>query len=97
MSTRVKGATALVTVTAQAALNAGSIHLWLTAHEESARGTWRYNLRDGMGNRGGGRVAGMTDYMGALRSAADICAVGYEPGTIERGLLGQFARMRFEI
>jgi hypothetical protein len=78
-------------VTAQAELSAGSVYLWLTAREEPTRGTWRYNLRDGLGNFGGGRLTGMTGHMDALRAAANICAGGYEPGTAERGLLEQFA------
>jgi hypothetical protein len=31
-------------------------------------------------------------HMAALRHAAEICAGGYQPGTIERGLLEAFAR-----
>ena len=30
--------------------------------------------------------------LAALRRAAQICADGYQPGTIERGLLGAFAQ-----
>jgi len=30
-------------------------------------------------------------YMAALRRAAEICAGGYQPGSLERGLLEQFA------
>ena len=33
-----------------------------------------------------------TDYTDALRRAAEICADGYQPGTIERGLLESFAQ-----
>jgi hypothetical protein len=33
----------------------------------------------------------MTSHMDVLRYAAGICAAGYRPGTIERGLLEQFA------
>ena len=33
----------------------------------------------------------MTDHMDVLRYAAGISAAGYEPGTVERGLLEQFA------
>jgi hypothetical protein len=32
--------------------------------------------------------------MDVLRHAAGICSAGYEPGTIERGLLEQFAADR---
>jgi hypothetical protein len=91
MSTRVEGATVLVTVTAYATLSAGPVHLSLSVREGPAPGTWRYNLNSGTDKRAIGRVAGMTDHMDVLRYAAGICAAGYEPGTVERGLLEQFA------
>ena len=92
MSTRVKGATVLVTVTAHATLSAGPVHFSLSAREGPAPGTWRYNLNDGKDARAAtGRVAGMTDHMDVLRYVAGISAAGYEPGTVERGLLEQFA------
>jgi hypothetical protein len=92
MSTRIDGATVLVTVTAHATLSAGPIHLLLSAREGPAPGTWRYNLNDGTGIRATtGRVAGMTDHMDVLRYAAGIGAIAYEPGTVERGLLEQFS------
>jgi hypothetical protein len=51
-----------------------------------------YNLAEGTVNRVQyGRVAGMTDHMNVLRYAVGVCAAGYQPGTIERGLLEQFA------
>jgi hypothetical protein len=92
MSTRVEGATVLITVTAHAMLSAGPAHLVLSAREGPAPGTWRYNLADGKENRiQYGRVAGKTDYMDVLLYAAGICRDAYEPGTTERGLLEQFA------
>ena len=92
MSTRVEGATILVMVTVRATLSAGPVHLTLSAREGPAPGTWRYNLTDGPDHRAaGGRVAGMTDHMDVLRYAAGICSAGYEPGTIARGVLEQFA------
>ena len=92
MSTRVEGATVLVMVTAHATLSAGVVHLVLFAGEGPAPGTWRYNLSDPADRRiQYGRVAGKTDYMDVLRYAADRCRDAYEPGTIERGLLEQFA------
>ena len=92
MSTRVEGATVLVTVTANATLSAGTVHLSLSAREGPAPGTWRYNLNDGTDNRAAtGRVAGLSGYMDVLRYAAGVCAAGYQPGTLERGLLEQFA------
>jgi hypothetical protein len=92
VSTRVEGATVLVTVTAHATLDAGSADLSLSAREGPAPATWRYNLGDGPDSRAQyGRVAGMTDHMDVLRYAAGVCAAGYQPGTVERGLLEQFA------
>jgi hypothetical protein len=92
MSTRVEGATIQVMITVRATLSAGPVHLTLSAREGPAPATWRYNLTDGYDHRAaGGRVAGMTDHMAVVRYAAGICAAGYEPGTIERGLLEQFA------
>lgn len=93
MSTRVEGATVLVMVTAHATLSAGSAHLSLTVREGPSRGTWRYNLAKGTINRAQyGRVAGLAGHMDALRYAAGVCAAGYQPGAIERGLLEQFAK-----
>jgi hypothetical protein len=93
MSTRVDGATILVTVTAQATLSAGPVHLSLSAREGPAPGTWRYNLHDGTNPRAAatGRVAGLISHMDVLTYAAGISAAGYEPGTPERGLLEFFA------
>jgi hypothetical protein len=92
MSTRVEGATMLVMVTARATLDAGPVHLLLSALEGPAPGTWRYNLNNGTDVRAQyGRIAGLTDHMEVLRYAAGVCAAGYQPGTIERGLLEQFA------
>ena len=92
MSTRVEGATVLITVTAHAALSAGPAHLMLSAREGPAAGTWRYNLADGKDNRiQYGRIAGKNNHMDVLRYAAGICRDAYQPGTTERGLLEQFA------
>ena len=92
MSTRVEGGTALIVITAYATLSAGHVRLSLSAREDPASGTWRYNLGDGMDNRAHyGRVAGIIGHVDALRHAARVCAAGYEPGTLERGLLEQFA------
>jgi len=92
MSTRVEGGTVLILVTAHATLSAGPTRLTLTAREGPALGTWRYNLSVGTDNRAhSGRIAGMTGHMDVLRYAAGVCAAGYQPGTIERGLLEQFA------
>ena len=92
MSTHVDGATVTVTVSACAILSVGTVHMSLTAREGPAPGIWQYNLNDGTNNRAGhGRVADKTGHMDVLRYAAGICAAGYQPGTIERGLLEQFA------
>ena len=92
MSTRIEGATIQVMITVRATLSAGPVHLTLSAREGPAPRTWRYNLTDGLDHRAaGGRIAGMADHMAVLRYAAGISAAGYEPGTVERGLLEQFA------
>ena len=92
MSTRVEGATVHITMTVHATLSAGTVHLSLSAREGPTPGTWRYNLNDGKDNRAAtGRVAGLTGYMDVLRYAAGIGAAGYQTGTVERGLLEQFA------
>ena len=92
MSTRVDGATVTVTVTACATLSAGTVHMILTARQSPIPGIWQYNLNDGTSTRAGrGRIAGQTGHMDVLRYAAGICAAGYQPGTLERGLLEQFA------
>jgi hypothetical protein len=92
VSTRVDGATVHITMTVHATLSAGPVHLSLSAREGPAPGTWRYNLNDGTDNRAAtGRVAGLAGHMAVLRYAAGIGAAGYQPGTVERGLLEQFA------
>ncbi len=81
-----------VTVSACAILSAGTVHMSLTVREGPTAGIWQYNLNDRTGNRAGhGRIAEETGHMDVLRHAAGICAAGYQPGTIERGLLEQFA------
>jgi hypothetical protein len=92
MSTRAIGGTVLILVTAHATLSAGSVRLSLSALEGPAPRNWRYNLGDGTNTRAHyGHFAGMTTHFDVLRYAAGICAAGYNPGTIERGLLEQFA------
>ena len=92
MSTRVDGATVTVTVSACAILSAGTVRMTLTAREGPIPGIWRYNLNAGTDNRAGrGRIAGKTGHMDMPRYAAGICAADYQPGTVERGLLEQFA------
>jgi hypothetical protein len=64
----------------------------LTAREGPIPGIWQYNLNDRTSNRAGrGCIADKTGHMDVLRYAAGICAAGYQPGTIERDLLEQFA------
>lgn len=92
MSTRVEGASPpVVLVTAQATLVAGEMYLILTVKEETVN-LWRYNLSARDENRiAYGKVI-TTGHMTALRKAAEICANGYSPGTIERGLLEAFTQ-----
>jgi hypothetical protein len=92
VSTRVDGGTVTVTVSARATLSAGTVHMSLTVREGPAAGIWQYNLNDRTGNHTGrGHIADKTGHMDVLRQAAGICAAGYQPGTIERGLLEQLA------
>ncbi len=82
----------LIIVSAHATLSAGPVHMSLSVREGPVPGTWQYNLNDGKDNRAArGRVTGKAGHMGVLSYAAGICAAGYQPGTIERGLLEQFA------
>ena len=91
MSTRADGAAPpVILLTARATLAAGAACLMLTVIEESGD-LWRYNLSERTNRRiAYGKIA-MAGHLAALRRAAEICADGYQPGTIERGLLEQFA------
>ena len=91
MSTRVDGAAPpVILLTAKATLAAGAACLYLTVTEDSA-GLWRYNLSERQNSRiAYGKII-VAGHLAALRRAAGICADGYQPGSIERGLLEQFA------
>ena len=92
MSTRVEGAEPpVILVTAKATLAAGAACLCLTVMEESAD-LWRYNLSAPKNSRlAYGKII-VPGHMAALRRAAAICADGYQPGSVERGLLDAFAQ-----
>ena len=92
MSTRVEGtAPPVILLTARATLAAGAACLMLTVTEESA-GLWRYNLSARQNSRiAYGKII-VPGHLAALRRAAGICANGYQPGSVERGLLDTFAR-----
>lgn len=92
MSTRVEGASPpVIRITARAIVAAGGAYFMLTVKEEDKQ-LWRYNLSAREESRVAyGRII-TPDYMTALRNAAQICANGYPPGTIERGLLEAFAQ-----
>jgi hypothetical protein len=100
MSTRVDGAEPpVIMVTAKATLAAGAACLCLTVVQETGN-LWRYNLSElrttgSMAEAKNNRLAfGKTivpGHVAALRRAAQICADGYQPGSLERGLLEQFA------
>lgn len=92
MSTRVDGAEApVILITAKATLAAGTACLMLTVTEESSN-LWRYNLSEKNNNRlAHGKII-VPGHLAALRRAAQICAGGYQPGTIERSLLDAFAQ-----
>jgi hypothetical protein len=92
VSTRVEGAEgAVILITAKATLAAGTTCLYLTVIEESGN-LWRYTLSEPKHARlAHGKII-VPGHMAALRRAAEICADGYQPGTIERGLLDAFAQ-----
>jgi hypothetical protein len=94
VSTRVKGAAPpVILITAKATLAAGAAYLCLTVTQESGN-LWRYNLSEQKNSRlAYGKII-VPDHMAALRRAAQICADGYQPGSIERGLLEEFAADR---
>jgi hypothetical protein len=70
---------------------AGTACLMLTVTEESGN-LWRCNLS---GQKNSRVVYGkiiVPGHIAALRRAAEICAGGYQPGSIERGRLDAFAQ-----
>lgn len=91
MSTRIEGvAPPVIAITAKATMAAGSACLCLTVTQESGD-LWRCNLSEQNNSRlAYGKII-VPGHMAALRRAAEICAEGYRPGTIERGLLDGFA------
>jgi hypothetical protein len=93
VSTHIEGAIPpLVRVHATASLGAGEVSLAVSV-KELGDNFWSYNVGEpGRNNRVGfGRVSA-TDHITALRQASGIVAAGYPSGTIERGLLEQFAK-----
>jgi hypothetical protein len=94
VSTRLEGAEPpVVVITAKANLVAGAMCLVLTVWQENGN-LWRYNLSEQTEPRNSRLAFGkviVAGYMAALRRAAEICAGGYLPGSLERGLLEQFA------
>jgi hypothetical protein len=92
VSTRVNGAAPpVILITAKATLSAGAACLTLTVTEESGD-LWRYNLSERKNSRLAYGKLIVPGHLAALRRAAQICADGYQPGTIERGLLDTFAQ-----
>jgi hypothetical protein len=68
----------------------GAACLCLTVTQESGN-LWRYNLSEQKNSRlAYGKII-VAGHMAALRRAAEICVDGYQPGSIERGLLEQLA------
>ena len=72
----------------------------LTVTQESGN-LWRYNLSEqrnsgNLSEKNNNRLAYgkiiVPSHMAALRRAAEICVDGYQPGSIERGLLDAFAQ-----
>jgi hypothetical protein len=92
VSTRVDGAEPpVILMTAKATLAGGSACLCLTVTQESGD-LWRYNLSEQKNSRLAYIKIIVPGHMAALRRAAEICADGYQPGSIERGLLDAFAK-----
>jgi hypothetical protein len=91
LSTQVEGAQSpVVLMTAKATLAAGTVCLRLTVTQESGD-LWRCNLSEQNNSRlAYGKVI-VPGHMAALHRAAEICADGYQSGSIERGLLDAFA------
>lgn len=74
----------------QATLAAGAACLCLAVTEEAGN-LWPYNLSETRISRlAYGKII-VPGHMAALCRAAQICAGWYQPGSIERGLLEQFA------
>jgi hypothetical protein len=81
----------LILITAKATFGAGEVCLMLTVIQEREN-LWRYSLsRPRYSRLAHGKII-ITGHAAALRRAAEICAGGYQPGTVERGLLDTFAR-----
>jgi hypothetical protein len=95
VSTRVEGAEPpVIMVTAKATFAAGTVCLCLTVIQDSGN-LWRYTLSQETAPRNSRLAYGkviMNGHIAALRRAAEICAGGYQPGSIERGLLDEFAK-----
>jgi hypothetical protein len=95
VSTRVEGADPpVIMITAEATLAAGTACLMLTVTEESGH-LWRYNLSEkttAASPTARSSFPAIWPPCAAPRRAAQICAAGYQPGTIERGLLDTFAQ-----
>lgn len=91
MSTRVEGAPPpVIRITAQATITAGETYLTLTVKQVAAD-LWHYSLSAARMNRlAYGKII-MPDHITALRRTAEICTHGFALGTVERGLLEDFA------
>jgi hypothetical protein len=92
VSTRVEGAEPpVILLTAKATMAAGTACLMLAVTEESGN-LWRCNLSRQKNSRVAYGKIIVPGHIAALRRAAEICADGYQPGSIERGLLHAFAQ-----
>ncbi|MGH3187059.1 MAG: hypothetical protein ACRDOU_11270 [Streptosporangiaceae bacterium] len=86
MSTRVAGpGPPVILLTAKATLAAGTACPYLTVVEKSGN-LWRCHLSERKSRLAYGKII-VPGHMAGLRRAAEICADGYQPGSIERGLL----------
>jgi hypothetical protein len=90
--TRVEGAEApVILLTAKATVAAETACLTLAVIEEGGN-LWRYNLSGQQNNLVACGKVIVPGHMAALRRPAEICAGGYQPGSIERGLLDAFTQ-----
>jgi hypothetical protein len=92
VSTRIEGAESpVILLTAKATMAAGTACLMLTVIEEGGN-LWRCNLSGQQNSQVTYGKVIVPGHLAGLRRAAEICAGGYQPGSIERGLTGAFTQ-----
>jgi hypothetical protein len=92
VTTRVEGTgPSVILLTAKATMAAGTACLMLTVIEEGGN-LWRCNLAGQQNGRVACGKVVVPGHLAALRRAAEICAGGHQPGSVERGLTGAFTQ-----